>query len=98
MVRQARAVGRATDFETRPNRVSNVKERRQFGKAVAKFQGVQFMLVGVAMKIEAARQLTYAAAAGQYGPWPGSAARNLTLFSSACKCFASDVAPTRSSA
>src|SRR6266702_3509588 len=40
-----------------------VKERRQFGQALAEFQGVQFMLADMAMKVEAARQLTYAAAA-----------------------------------
>ena len=40
-----------------------VKQRRQFGRAVADFQGVQFMLADMAMKLEAARQLTYAAAA-----------------------------------
>ncbi|MGH8838710.1 MAG: acyl-CoA dehydrogenase family protein, partial [Jiangellaceae bacterium] len=34
-----------------------VKERRQFGRAVAEFQGVQFMLADMAMKLEAARQL-----------------------------------------
>src|SRR5215470_9882751 len=39
-----------------------VKGRRQFGQAVADFQGVQFMLADMAMKLEAARQLTYAAA------------------------------------
>jgi alkylation response protein AidB-like acyl-CoA dehydrogenase len=43
--------------------VGYVKERKQFGKAVAEFQGVQFMLADMAMKLEAARQLTYAAAA-----------------------------------
>src|SRR6202161_3524366 len=36
-----------------------VKERKQFGKAVAEFQGVQFMLADMAMKVEAARQVTY---------------------------------------
>ncbi len=41
---------------------SYVKERRQFGKAIADFQGVQFMLADMAMKVEAARQLTYRAA------------------------------------
>src|SRR3954449_13178605 len=40
-----------------------VKERKQFGKAIAEFQGLQFMLADMGMKIEAARQLTYAAAA-----------------------------------
>ena len=40
-----------------------VKERKQFGKAIGEFQGVQFMLADMAMKLEAARMLTYAAAA-----------------------------------
>ena len=40
-----------------------VKERKQFGKPIAEFQGLQFMLADMAMKLEAARQLTYAAAA-----------------------------------
>ena len=40
-----------------------VKDRKQFGKPIADFQGVQFMLADMAMKIEAARQLVYAAAA-----------------------------------
>jgi alkylation response protein AidB-like acyl-CoA dehydrogenase len=34
-----------------------VKERRQFGKAIAEFQGVQFMLADMAMKVEVARHL-----------------------------------------
>jgi alkylation response protein AidB-like acyl-CoA dehydrogenase len=40
-----------------------VQERRQFGRAVAEFQGIQFMLADMGIKLEAARQLTYAAAA-----------------------------------
>ncbi|BAJ26171.1 MULTISPECIES: acyl-CoA dehydrogenase family protein [Kitasatospora] len=64
-----------------------VRERRQFGKAIADFQGVQFMLADMAMKLEAARQLTYAAAArSQRGDG------DLTFFGAAAKCFASDVA------
>src|SRR6266568_4748433 len=69
-----------------------VKERRQFGKPVAEFQGVQFMLADAAMKVEAARQLTYAAAAKSERAMAGERVPDLTLFSSACKCFASDVA------
>ena len=64
-----------------------VKERRQFGKSIADFQGIQFMLADMAMKLEAARQLTYAAAARSER---GSA--DLTYFSAAAKCFASDTA------
>ncbi|MGW3956721.1 acyl-CoA dehydrogenase family protein [Streptomyces sp. NPDC004752] len=64
-----------------------VRERRQFGKPVGDFQGVQFMLADMAMKIEAARQLTYAAAAkSERGD------EDLTFQGAAAKCFASDVA------
>ncbi|MDT9684776.1 acyl-CoA dehydrogenase family protein [Streptomyces sp. TRM76323] len=64
-----------------------VKERKQFGKAIADFQGVQFMLADMAMKLEAARQLTYAAAAKSE-----RVDADLTFFGAAAKCFASDVA------
>ena len=43
--------------------VGYAKERKQFGQAIAEFQGMQFMLADMAMKLEAARQLTYVAAA-----------------------------------
>jgi len=69
-----------------------VKERRQFGRPVADFQGVQFMLADAAMKVEAARQLTYAAAAKSDRAMAGEQVPDLTFFSSASKCFASDVA------
>ncbi len=69
-----------------------VKERRQFGRAVAEFQGVQFMLADAAMRVAAARQLTYAAAARSERAIAGERVPDLTFFSSACKCFASDVA------
>ena len=69
-----------------------VKERRQFGRAVADFQGLQFMLADMAMKLEAARQLTYAAAARSDRAMAGEKVGDLTFFSSACKCLASDVA------
>jgi alkylation response protein AidB-like acyl-CoA dehydrogenase len=63
------------------------KERRQFGKPISDFQGLQFLLADMGMKVEAARQLTYAAA--------GRSERDdsdLTFFGAAAKCFASDVA------
>ena len=69
-----------------------VKERRQFGRPVAEFQGVQFMLAEAAMKVAAARQLTYAAAARSERAMAGEKVADLTFFSSAAKCFASDVA------
>jgi len=69
-----------------------VKERKQFGRPVAEFQGVQFMLADMAMKVAAARQLTYAAAAQSERRMSGEPEPDLTFMSSACKCFASDVA------
>ncbi|MGX4656536.1 acyl-CoA dehydrogenase family protein [Micromonospora sp. SCSIO 07396] len=64
-----------------------IRERKQFGKPVAEFQGIQFMLADMGMKLEAARQLTYTAA--------GKSERgdaDLTYFGAAAKCFASDAA------
>ena len=62
-------------------------ERKQFGREIFDFQGVQFMLSDMAMNIAAARQLTYAAAIkSERGE------RDLTFFSAAAKCFATDVA------
>jgi alkylation response protein AidB-like acyl-CoA dehydrogenase len=64
-----------------------VQERKQFGKAIAEFQGIQFMLADMAMKLEAARALTYQAAAkSERGD------DDLTFFGAAAKCYASDVA------
>jgi alkylation response protein AidB-like acyl-CoA dehydrogenase len=58
-----------------------IKERKQFGHPIADFQGLQFMVADMGMKIEAARQLTYAAAD-----------KDLTFFGAAAKAFASDTA------
>jgi alkylation response protein AidB-like acyl-CoA dehydrogenase len=67
--------------------VAYVKDRAQFGTRVAEFQGVQFMLADMEMKIEAARHLVYvAAAAGEQGR------PDATKVSAAAKAFASDVA------
>jgi alkylation response protein AidB-like acyl-CoA dehydrogenase len=64
-----------------------VQERQQFGRPVAEFQGLQFMLADMGMRLEAARQLTYAAA--------GRSERgddDLTFFGAAAKAYASDTA------
>ena len=64
-----------------------VQERKQFGKPVADFQGLQFMIADMGMKVEAARQLTYAAAGrSERGD------KDLTFFGAAAKAFASDTA------
>jgi alkylation response protein AidB-like acyl-CoA dehydrogenase len=69
-----------------------VRERKQFGKPVGDFQGVQFMLADMAMKLEAARQLTYAAAAKSERVALGGTENELTFFGAAAKCYASDAA------
>ncbi|MEN8674986.1 acyl-CoA dehydrogenase family protein [Nocardioides sp.] len=64
-----------------------VQERQQFGKHISDFQGIQFMLADMAMKLEAARQMVYVAAA--------KSERNdadLPFFGAAAKCLASDTA------
>jgi alkylation response protein AidB-like acyl-CoA dehydrogenase len=67
--------------------IAYVKDRKQFGRAVADFQGVQFMLADMAMKVEAARHMVYVAAArAERG------GTDLGFISSAAKCYASDVA------
>lgn len=63
------------------------KERKQFGKPIFEFQAVQFMLADMAMQIEAARGLTYQAAVKSERD-----ESDLTFFSAASKCFATDVA------
>ena len=63
------------------------KERKQFGKPIFDFQAVQFMLADMAMQIEAARGITYQAAMKSERE-----ESDLTFFSAASKCFATDVA------
>jgi alkylation response protein AidB-like acyl-CoA dehydrogenase len=67
--------------------IAYTKDRKQFGKSISDFQGVQFMIADMAMKVEAARLMVYTAAArAERGE------KNLGFISSASKCFASDVA------
>jgi alkylation response protein AidB-like acyl-CoA dehydrogenase len=69
--------------------VGYMKQRKQFGKVIAEFQGLQFMVADMAMKVEAARQLTYRACAmiDEGAPEP-----ELNTAGAMAKCFASDVA------
>jgi alkylation response protein AidB-like acyl-CoA dehydrogenase len=69
------------------NAVAYMKERKQFGKPISDFQGLQFMLADMAMQIEAARALTYQAAAKSERDEP-----DVGYFGAAAKAFASDVA------
>jgi alkylation response protein AidB-like acyl-CoA dehydrogenase len=67
--------------------IAYVKERKQFGRRIADFQGVEFMVADMAMQVEAARGLVYGAAARA-----DRDEQPLAFTSSAAKCFASDVA------
>ncbi len=71
--------------------VKYIKERKQFGKPIADFQGVQFQIARAATEVEAARLMVYNAArlrdAGQ--PFLKEAAM--------CKIFSSEVAESVSS-
>ena len=69
--------------------VRYLKERRQFGKPIAEFQGLQFMLADMAMKTEAARNLVYKACALVDD---GDPRGELTMAGAMAKCFASDTA------
>lgn len=63
------------------------RERRQFGKPICSFQGLQFMLADMATQVEAARALVYEAAR-----CIDSGAKNIGRISAMSKVFASDVA------
>ncbi|MDP8258953.1 MAG: acyl-CoA dehydrogenase family protein [Candidatus Aadella gelida] len=67
--------------------VNYARERKQFGKPIASFQGVQFMLADMAIQIEASRALIYSAAR-----MIDSGAKNVAKVSAICKTFASDTA------
>ena len=66
--------------------VKYVKERRQFGKAIAEFQGIQWKLADMATELDAARLLTLRAAVLK------DAGQRVTRESSMAKLYASEVA------
>jgi len=67
--------------------VSYAADRQQFGQRVVDFQGIQWMLADMASQTEAARQLTYAAAARV-----DASAQDLPYWTSSAKLVAGDVA------
>ena len=66
-----------------------MKRRNQFGHPIADFQGLQFMVADMAMKIEAARGLVYKACALVDA---GDPAGELPKVGAMAKCYAADVA------
>jgi butyryl-CoA dehydrogenase len=63
------------------------KNRQQFGQSIASFQGIQFMLADMATRIEAARQLVYAAARAV-----DAGVKDVSKISAMSKVFATDTA------
>jgi alkylation response protein AidB-like acyl-CoA dehydrogenase len=68
--------------------IQYAKDRKQFGRRIADYQAIQFKIADMAMNIEAARTLLYTSAQEIDS---GNLSR-LTLLSSMCKCFVTDVA------
>ena len=66
--------------------IAHVKERRQFGKAIGDFQGVQFQIARAATEIEAARLMVYNAARLR------DARRRFLTEAAMAKLFSSEVA------
>jgi alkylation response protein AidB-like acyl-CoA dehydrogenase len=73
--------------------VNYAKERRQFGRSIAEFQGIQFMLADMAMQLEAARCLVYECARiADKGFGSDAEFKHFAATASMAKCFASDMA------
>lgn len=66
-------------------------QRKQFGKTIAEFQGVQWLLADMAQDIEAARLLVHSAAVKI------DRGEDATMACSMAKCFAGDMAVARTS-
>jgi alkylation response protein AidB-like acyl-CoA dehydrogenase len=66
------------------------KEREQFGRAIASFQAIQWMLADMKTRIEASRLLTYQAALAKDAA--KTTGQRYTLEASMAKLFASETA------
>lgn len=66
--------------------VGYAQQRRQFGRAIAEFEAIQWMLADMATEIDAARLLTYRAA------WLAEQGRAFTKEAAMAKLFASEAA------
>jgi alkylation response protein AidB-like acyl-CoA dehydrogenase len=73
--------------------VRYAKQRKQFGKAIAEFQAIQFKLADMATQIDAARLLTYRAAwLADKAIAAGDSGARITRESSMAKLYAGEVA------
>ena len=67
--------------------IKYAKERKQFGKAIAKFQAIQFMIADMATELEASRQLLYNGAIMK-----DANDRQASMYCSMAKYFAAEAA------
>ena len=67
--------------------IKYAKERKQFGRPIAKFQAIQFMIADMATELEAARQLVYNGAVMK-----DAGDRQASMYCSMAKYFASEAA------
>jgi butyryl-CoA dehydrogenase len=65
--------------------IKYAKEREQFGRAIAKFQAIQWMIANMASEVEAARMLVY------YAGWLKDQGKKVTKVSAMAKMYASEV-------
>lgn len=65
--------------------IKYAKEREQFGKKIAKFQAIQWMIANMASEVEAARMLVY------YAGWLKDKGMKVTKLSAMAKMYASEV-------
>ncbi len=69
--------------------IGYLKQRQQFGHPISEFQGLQFMVADMGMRLEAARGLVYRACSIVDSGDPDG---ELSMIGAMAKCFASDVA------
>lgn len=62
------------------------KERQQFGQPIANYEGIQFMLADMTIKVETARLAT------RYAAWLADSKKPYSYASAIAKCYGSDVA------
>ncbi|EJO5348389.1 acyl-CoA dehydrogenase [Clostridium botulinum] len=66
--------------------VEYMKERKQFGKKLTKFQGLQWYIADMKVRVDAAKYLVYKAA------WKKSAGENYTMDAAEAKLYAAETA------
>jgi len=72
--------------------IAKAKDRKQFGRPIAEFEAIQWMVADMSTEIDAARLLMFRAAAMRARNAPGNEDSRLTLAAAMAKLFASEAA------